>query len=123
MQHLLTYEYKCHMAGVTVVSYNRHEPLTFASTCLLHPLGFGEVLVAHFFCVVFCLFCRCVCLPHVSCVPIVASVSGLSILDYPFCYLQIFLYTTKMLITKLGYQKPDNFYSLDRVNCYTKLVY
>jgi len=45
MQHLLTYEYKCHMAGVTVVSYNRHEPLTFAITCLLHPLGFGEVHV------------------------------------------------------------------------------
>jgi len=89
-----------------VVSYNRHEPLTFASTCLLHPLGFGEVLVAHFFCVVFCLFCRCVCLPHVSCVPIVASVSGLSILDCPFG----FLYFVIMLqLNKVHFTNQDHY--------------
>ena len=43
---------------------------------------FGEVRVAHLLS-----FLCCVCLRSVSCVPNVASVSGLSILDCPFGFL------------------------------------
>jgi hypothetical protein len=54
------------------------------------PSKFGGVRVAHLFklsvlCVCCFVFVLCLCL--VSCVPDVASVSGLSILDFPFGFL------------------------------------
>jgi hypothetical protein len=50
------------------------------------PSKFGGVRVAHLFKLVCCfVFVLCLCL--VSCVPDVASVSGLSILDFPFGFL------------------------------------
>jgi hypothetical protein len=56
--------------------------LPFASTWI-HPRFFGGVRVAHLFSflffLVFCLSSSCV-----SCLPKLASVSGLSILDFPF---------------------------------------
>jgi hypothetical protein len=47
---------------------------------------FGGVRVAHLFSFLCCIFCF-VCLHPMSCAPIVASVSGFSILDCPFGFL------------------------------------
>ena len=48
----------------------------------------GTVRFAHYIILVFCVGFFCfVCLRPVSCVPNVASVSGLSILDCPFGFL------------------------------------
>ena len=65
------------------MSYKRQELLTLRER-LSSLTGVGVVRVAHCFsfCVVF------VCLRPVSCVPTVAGVSGLSILDCPFGFLE-----------------------------------
>ena len=46
----------------------------------------GRVRIAHVFSFLCCIFCF-VCLPPVSCVDNVASVSALSIIDLPFGFL------------------------------------
>ena len=48
--------------------------------------GLGGVRVAHDFSFLCCVFCF-VCLRPVYCMPNVASVPGLSLLDYPFSFL------------------------------------
>jgi len=53
------------------------------------PPVFGGVRVAHLFCFLCCVvLLYFVCLCPVSCVPNVASVSGLPNIDYPFDFLQ-----------------------------------
>jgi hypothetical protein len=61
------------------------ELLTIREHLGLHPV-FGGVVAAHLFSFLCCGFCL-VCLRPVSCTPNVASVSGLSILDYSFGFL------------------------------------
>jgi len=54
------------------------------------------------FCVVLC-FCALFVLPPVFCVPNVASVSGLSILDYPLGFLEC-LFNTHLFVIKQQYK-------------------
>jgi hypothetical protein len=67
------------------VSYKKQELLTLCEHLGSSP-GFGEVLVVHCSSLLCCVFCFVSLLP-VSCVPNVASVSGLSILDLPVGFL------------------------------------
>ena len=104
------------MSNIAGVFVGGKGSLPFVSTWV-HPRFFGRVCVVHLFsflCYIFCFVClrpvSCVpnvasvsglplqfsltficfvCLCCVSCVPSVASVSGLSILDCPFGFLWI----------------------------------
>ena len=69
------------------MSYQRQELLTLREH-LGSPPVFGGVCVAHLFSFLrSVVFLRLVCLRPVSSVSDVVNVSGLSMLDYPFCFL------------------------------------
>ena len=82
---LLTHSGVKHVFIIWWGSYNRQELLIFGG----HP-GPARILVGSmlFIFVFFCAVSLClVCLRPVSCVPNVASVSWLIILDYPFGFI------------------------------------
>jgi hypothetical protein len=71
------------------VSHTKQVMLTLCEHLGSSPvvLVMSVLLICLVFCVVLCYFVL-VCLRPVSCVPDVASASGLSILDRPFCFLE-----------------------------------
>ena len=75
------------MSNIAGVFVGGKGSLPFMSI-LVHSRFFGRVCVVHLFSFLCYIFCF-VCLRHVSCVPNVASVSGLFILDCPFGFLWI----------------------------------
>ena len=64
------------------MSYKQQEVLTLCEHMGSPPV-FGEGCIAHLFSFLCCVICFA-CLRPVSCVTNVASVSGLSIADFPF---------------------------------------
>ena len=89
--------------------YKRQEMRTIRRHLGLTPF-FSVSMLFIFFCVVLCLFFCFVRLRPVFCVPNVASVSGLSILDCPFGFLERLysMYTLiKKITTRLSYIQTD----------------
>ena len=77
-------------------SYKRQTLFTYLEHMSSHPVIGESVLIVF---LVFCVVCF-VCFRHVSCLPNVASVSGLTLLDCPFCFSNVYsttLYDTNII--------------------------